>query len=234
MHLGILQCGHVPDEVANRDGPYGALYGAMFAHRDFTHTLWSVVDGDFPPGPDAADGWLVTGSRHGAYEDLAWIDRLEVLIRQIRDANIPLVGVCFGHQIIAQALGGTVEKFSGGWAVGAQDYEIGDTRLRLNAWHQDQVTAPPPGATLRGTSDFCENAVLAIGPRILTVQAHPEFPDSVVETLIDVRGHLIAPDRVEAARSHLNQPNDNRRIADWLADVLEGADATQVPLKAFP
>lgn len=226
MHLGILQCGHVPEEVADRHGAYGALYGAMLAHRGFRQTLWSVVDGEFPPGPDAADAWLISGSRYGAYEDLPWIAPLEDLIRAIRDASRPLVGVCFGHQVIAQALGGTVEKFAGGWSVGAQEYTVGDTTLRANAWHQDQVTVPPPGATLHGTSPSCAHAILAIGPRILTVQPHPEFPDDVMKTLIEVRGAALDPAAIAAATSRLDQPNDARVLADWLADVLEGADAT--------
>lgn len=231
MHLGILQCGHVPDEVAEKDGAYGALYDAMFAHRGFTQTVWSVVDGKFPPDVHAADAWLVSGSRFGAYEDLPWIPSLEDFIRAVRAADMPLVGVCFGHQIIARALGGTVQKFKDGWSVGAQHYSVGDTTLRLNAWHQDQVTTLPPGATVHGSSDFCANAILAIGPHILTVQPHPEFTDSVVETLIEVRGKAIEPDRLKAAKAALGHPDDARLIADWLADVLEGTDATQLPAR---
>lgn len=229
MHLGILQTGHVPPQVAATDGPYAKLFETLFAHRGFTQTLWSVVDGDFPDGPHAADAWLVTGSKHGAYEDHDWIPPLEELIRAIRDADIPLVGSCFGHQIIAQALGGKVEKFKDGWSVGATQYTAGARRLTLNAWHQDQVTRLPEGATVHASSDFCANAIIAIGPRILTVQPHPEFPDTVIEKLISVRGDAIAPDRIAQARSNLDQATDERLIADWLADVLEGADATATP-----
>lgn len=229
MHLGILQTGHVPAEVAASDGPYGTLFQKLFAHRGFTQTLWSVVDNEFPAGPAAADAWLITGSRHGAYEDHPWIPPLEDLIREIRDAGIPLVGSCFGHQIIAQALGGTVEKFKDGWSVGRTQYAAGDRTLTLNAWHQDQVTRLPDGATVHVTSDFCANAIMAIGPRILTTQPHPEFENSVIETLIAARGDAVEPDRVARAKTLLGQPNDNRLIADWLADVLEGADATQAP-----
>lgn len=229
MHLGILQCGHVPDEVAAGDGPYETLFRKLFAHRGYSQTLWSVVDGDFPDSPQDADAWLITGSKHGAYEDHPWIPRLEALIRDIRDAGIPMVGSCFGHQIIAQALGGKVEKFHGGWSVGRTEYKLGDRPLTLNAWHQDQVTDLPEGATVHASSDFCANAIMAVGPRILTVQPHPEFPDSVIDTLIETRGKALPPDLAENARAQLGAANDSHLIADWLADVLEGADATRPP-----
>lgn len=227
MHLGILQTGHVPTEVASTDGPYATLFRNLFAHRGFTQTLWSVVDGEFPSGPEAADAWLVTGSKHGAYEDHAWIPPLEDLIRAIRDAGVPLVGSCFGHQIIAQALGGKVEKFDQGWSVGRTQYKVGDQTLNLNAWHQDQVTRLPEGATVHASSDFCANAIVAIGPRILTTQPHPEFANSVIDTLIALKGDAVEPDRLAIAKALLTEPNDNRLIADWFADVLEGADATK-------
>lgn len=226
MHLGILQCGHVPDEVAAKDGPYATLFERLFAHRGYRQTLWSVVDNVFPEDAQAADAWLVTGSKHGAYEDHDWIPPLEHLIREIRDANLPLVGSCFGHQIIAQALGGTVEKFHDGWSVGKTSYRAGDRDLTLNAWHQDQVTALPADATVHASSDFCANAIIAIGPRILTVQPHPEFEDSVIDALITLKGGAVQPERIATAKASLGHANDNRLIADWLADVLEGADAT--------
>lgn len=229
MILGILQCGHVPDQVRDDEGPYETLYGNLVTGHGFTPKTFSVVDGHFPDGPQDADAWLVTGSKHGAYEDHAWIAPLETLLRDIRATNKPLVGICFGHQIIAQAFGGTVEKFADGWSIGRTTYRIGNTEIALNAWHQDQIVALPDGATKIGQSDFCTNAVLAYGDRILTMQPHPEFPNSVVEKLLDHRSETVPDPLKTQARADLKKPVANALIGDWIAAVLKGAPATQIP-----
>ena len=140
MLIGILQCGHAPDEVRAQHGDFDAMFANLFQSYDFTFQTWNVVDGDFPTTIDAADGWLISGSKHGAYEDHAFIPPLSDLIREIYASARPMVGICFGHQIIAQALGGHVKKFEGGWAIGRHDYSFnGHGSVTLNAWHQDQV-----------------------------------------------------------------------------------------------
>ncbi len=231
MILGILQTGHAPHEVVAKDGTYTDLFRAMLAaghdpKNPFTLRTYSVVDGDFPTGPDAVDAWLITGSKHGVYENHSWIAPLETLIRAIADARRPLVGICFGHQIIAQALGGRVEKFAGGWTVGHQTYHIGGADVTLHAWHQDQVLELPPGATRLGWSETCENAVAAYGDHILTLQPHPEFSGSVIETLIACRGANVPKDRLARATAMLGDPVDNAAIARWIADVLRGHAVT--------
>jgi GMP synthase (glutamine-hydrolysing) len=230
MILGLLQCGHVPDEVAADEGPYESLYAGLVAGHGFTLKTFSVVDGVFPDGPGAAEAWLVSGSKHGAYEDHPWIPPLEALLRDIRAAGKPLVGICFGHQIIAQAFGGTVEKFPGGWSIGRQAYRIDGTDVALNAWHQDQVTALPEGAKVIGSSEFCANAVLTYGDHVLTMQPHPEFPASVVEKLIAHRSDTVPAPLKDAATAALPAPVDNARIGDWIAAVLKGTPVAQAPL----
>ncbi|MDX5498936.1 MAG: type 1 glutamine amidotransferase [Rhodobacterales bacterium] len=218
MKIGILQTGHSPDEVRGALGDYSDMFARLLGGHGFDFVTFNVVDGDFPTGPDDADGWLITGSKHGAYEDHPWIPPLEALIRAIRDAGKPLIGVCFGHQIIAQALGGKVEKFAGGWAVGPTNYDFGDQIMTLNAWHQDQVTVLPEGAKVLASNDFCANAALAYGDTILTIQPHPEFGKPLLEGLITHRAPGVVPaDQIAAARDKLDAPLDSARFADRMA-----------------
>lgn len=222
MKIGILQTGHAPDALIGETGDYDQFFERLLAGHGFTFEVWAVVDGIFPPGPDAAEGWLITGSRYGAYEDHDWIAPLEELIRAIHAARLPMVGICFGHQIIAQALGGKVEKYDGGWSVGRVEYQTQDGPVAINAWHQDQVTELPEGARVLGSTDFCANAILAYDDTILTYQPHPEFSSDFVADLIEARGRGLVPDaQLDAALDRRNAALDTERVASDIAGFLK-------------
>ena len=218
MLIGILQTGQAPDALRDQTGDYPAFFATLLDGHGFSFRTWHVEAMAFPTSVHDADGWLITGSRHGAYEDHPFIAPLESLIRDIHAGGVPLVGICFGHQIIAQALGGEVERSTKGWAVGAQAYDFGGETLHLNAWHRDQVVAVPDGARVVGTSDFCTNAALVYDDRAFTVQAHPEFRPDFIDGLMRTRGPGLVPEGLMAeARAKLAAPMDDKAIAGRIA-----------------
>ncbi|MCG6902658.1 MAG: type 1 glutamine amidotransferase [Rhodobacter sp.] len=221
MQIGILTTGHVADSLIGDHGDYPFMFMALLDGYGFTFSSYAVVDLEFPASVHDADGWLITGSRHGAYDDLPFIAPLEQFIRDAYGARVPLVGICFGHQIIAQALGGRVEKFSGGWAVGATEYDFGDRKLMLNAWHQDQVTGLPPDARVSARNPFCENAALVYDDRAFSVQPHPEIRDDYMRGLLRKRGPGVVPDDIlGTAETRIGTPLDDRIIARQIAEFF--------------
>ncbi|MDR7126059.1 type 1 glutamine amidotransferase [Pseudotabrizicola sp. 4114] len=218
MLIGILQTGLAPEALAPTMGDYPDMFARLLDGHGFTFRTFPVVNGVFPAGVHDCDGWLITGSKHGAYEDHPWIPPLEDFIRAAFAARVPVVGICFGHQIIAQAMGGRVEKYAGGWSVGPTAYDFDGETVTLNAWHQDQVVQRPPGATVLARSGFCENAALLYDDRALTIQAHPEFQADFVDGLMKTRAIGVVPDPLlQTAATKLDTPLDDTSIAARIA-----------------
>ncbi|WP_324755054.1 type 1 glutamine amidotransferase [Roseovarius sp. Pro17] len=220
--VGILLTGHSPEDIKADLGDYDAMFADLLKGHGLTYRTYAVVDGEFPDAVQDCDSWLITGSKHGAYEPHDWIPPLEQFIRDVYDDGRPMVGICFGHQIIAQALGGTVQKYSKGWAVGRQDYLIDGQPVALNAWHQDQVTKLPADATVIGQNAFCDNAALLYGNRILTLQPHPEHTAEFFGRLAESRGRGLVPDDVlDAAIAQMDKPTQHQSVADRMAAFLK-------------
>ncbi len=231
MKIGILQTGKVPDELFEKHGDYPDMFERLLADPAFTFETWPVVDGHFPEQTDVCDGWLITGSKYGAYEDHPWIPRLEDFLRNAYAAGIPIVGICFGHQILAQALGGKVEKFEGGWSVGIEDYAIDglEDNVQVVAWHQDQVTELPsatdlpaaavangPPVAVVGSSPFCRYAALAYGDRAWSIQPHPEFSGDFMADLIETRGGILPREIAKKGVASSDRPTSSDQIADHI------------------
>lgn len=228
MKIGILCCGHLSETIATEFGTYTDLYAALLGGYGFDFASYDVVDMEFPSSVSQADGWLLTGSRYGVYDQQEFLDPLQDFVRAAYGAQVPLVGICFGHQLIAQALGGHVEKFDGGWQVGRRSYqfdELGD--LSLHAWHQDQVISPPKIARTIATNGSCRHAALRYEGPALSVQPHPEFARPIMRNMIKMRedeGNY--PEGVlDTALSSLTVPADNASVAKMLAEFFQNQHA---------
>jgi GMP synthase (glutamine-hydrolysing) len=231
--VGLLECDHVDPRFRPIAGDYVDMFRTLFARRAPAAGIELVpydVVGGVPPGdPRACDAWLCTGSRHGVGDGLAWVDDLAAFVRRVADAGVPFVGVCFGHQLLAHALGGRVGRASTGWGAGVGRIVVdGDApwmvppaaKLALHFMHQDQVVEPPPGAEVLGRADHCPVALLAVGDRMMGVQAHPEFTGPYIDALLVDRVARIGEDEVAAARAGLSQTTDEATMAAWMARVL--------------
>ena len=193
--ISFLLCdtypGLLPEGIPSHESMFFNLFRPI--NPDLTFDIYRVMDGELPEQFESETLYLIPGSNNAAYDDLPWIQALQEWIRKATVQKVPLVGICFGHQLIAQALGGCVERFDGGWGVGIREMEVLDEdmlpyfpnrKMRLIVNHHDQVMQLPEGATPLATSDFCRYDGFRIGHHILTFQGHPEFT-------VDYERHLI-------------------------------------------
>ena len=235
MKIGILETGVLRDEMVGRFDPYPVMFERFIgrAGHEFEFEAFCVIGGVMPPSIHACDGWLITGSRHGVYDKLEWMAPLEDFIRELATARMPLVGVCFGHQIIAEALDGEVVKSEKGWGVGLHQYRIEESlswmetepqQVEIYAYHQDQVVKCPAAARVFLSSEFCPFAGLSYGDSIISVQAHPEFTAAFEKFLLETYGSSVLPAAVAArARATMNGMFMvwNRTLTIMLASIFE-------------
>jgi GMP synthase (glutamine-hydrolysing) len=229
IRIGLLRMAELPDAALGVDGPMAGLYPKLFRPRTVEILDVPVHEGATPESLDDCDGWLISGSPASVYEDLEWIRTGEEIVRTALAEERPLVGICFGHQLVAQALGGRVEKAAGGWGIGAQRYETvqrlpyldGDT-VTLLASHQDQVVEVPTDATVWSTSDYCPIAGMTIGERMLTVQGHPEYSPALVSALYESRRDRLGDAAVDAAKATLTTPLSNATFAEAILRLIAG------------
>ena len=229
MRVGLLECDHVADRFLGIAGDYRDMFSRLLGAHGLEVVPVDVYRGELPISPRAFDGYVCTGSRHSAYDDLPWIHELSRFIVDVADAGVPFVGICFGHQVLAHALGGEVRRAGTGWGVGPHDTVIEQVepwmepplaRPRLQYMHQDQVVRVPDGATVLGSADHCPIAMVRAGERMLGIQAHPEFPAAYVEALMSARVDRIEADTLEVARRALTTSTDDDAVAAWITAFL--------------
>ena len=240
LKIGILETGHLSDSLKAKYGRYPEFFKRLVGPHlpEATFFSISIVDGEIADNPNQADGWIITGSRSGAYDDDPWIPPLEDFLRACMAENVPIVGICFGHQILAQAMGGKVVKSDKGWGIGIQEYQLLNhhdwmedfgTGFTIPAIHQDQVIQAPEGAQIFASSEFCPIAGLLYGdidaPKAMTLQPHPEMSAEFVADISEERlQHIIPAKTMQPALKTLSKPGDQaawgKSIASFFRQVF--------------
>ena len=230
MNIGILQCNRLREEFARQHGQYPDMFANLLQQIDPTLTFdtYDVEQANFPSHVDTCDAYLITGSSHGVNDDLPWITQLEDFIRSLHMAQKKIIGICFGHQLVAKALGGSVIKSPSGWGIGISKNTITQQKswmkpprdtFNLIISHQDQVVKLPPGTEILASNDFCPFYMIQIG-NILTIQGHPEFSKTYSQALIESRKNILDKECYEQGLQSLQLDKDDVLIAEWITHFL--------------
>ena len=236
MKIGILKTGRPPRPAIPQFGTYPDMFMELLGRDAYDWRTYAADEGEYPAAPEDCDAYIVTGSAAGVYDDDPWIGQLMEFLRAAK-GRARLVGVCFGHQAMAQAFGGQVIKSPKGWGIGEHAYDVvshepwmdgpagvGATAIRLPASHQDQVVALPPNAEVIAASEFTPMAALAYRDQpAISMQPHPEFLPAYATALIEARrGKVYAEDEADRAVASFGRPDDRARVGGWINAFLRG------------
>lgn len=239
MKIGLLQCDDVADALQSEHGNYPDMIRTLLQAADPRVELevYACHEGRIPNKPDGVDGWITTGSKCGANDDADWIGQLSEFIRTLWQTEQPLVGICFGHQLMAKSLGGRVERSKTGWGIGAYPTTLQQAepwmtpwrsnQLQLLASHQDQVVELPPQARVLAQSGFCPIYMMQVGEHFLGIQGHPEFTRAYLSDLLSARRERIDHKRLQAARHSLRQEVHDTSMAHWILNFIRRAPIHQ-------
>ena len=231
ISLAILQTDYVRSEWVAEFGEYPDMFEKIFRKCETSirfHTFDVHLE-QYPTDPDDFDAYLITGSKSSVYDTEPWIAKLIEFVKLLHGREKKLIGICFGHQLVAEALGGKVKKSSKGWGVGIHthifsempewhDRESLDFNILVS--HQDQIVRNAVGTKVLAGSDFCENAVCQLGNHILTFQGHPEFVPNYSKKIIGLRKEMIGDETSQVGLASLSIAPESERVAKWIINFI--------------
>lgn len=237
LKVCILDNDNLDPAVADTYVSYGAMTETLFAAAGvpWRFERFNTTRGEYPDSFDRYDAVLLTGSKADSFSDEPWVRTLRERTSELLRQRKKLLGICFGHQLIAHCLGADVGRAPQGWGMGRMRYEwvgatplkpsAGDTALHLLASHQDQVRSLPAGATLLARSEFCPIAAYSVADHVFCIQPHPEFVEDYSAWILSRRPESVTADRRDAVRAEMALPHDGLDVARFMRDFIEGSRA---------
>jgi len=232
FRLGILICDHVNEKLQPEFDDYAKMFNELFefveGEYEFELMFFNVVDNEFPNSINDCDAYMTSGSKSGANDNDDWIKKLEVFIRELYQANKRFVGICFGHQLLAKALGGSIGKSEKGWGIGIHTSKINSVvfddldqkELNLIVSHQDQIKELPEDTTVLYSSEFCPYSMIKVGENFIGMQGHPEFSRTYSSALMQMRKEIIPASTIRIGQESLNNKTDSKAVSQWLIEFL--------------
>ena len=232
MRLAILKTDYVRTEWVQEFGEYPDMFETVFRKCDpsiFFQTFDSQLS-EYPADLDEFDAYLITGSKSSVYDKELWIDKLMEFVRGLHAKKKNVIGICFGHQLVAEALGGKVQKSPKGWGVGVHTHRFSEIPkwhdsqshdFKILVSHQDQIISNPVGMKVLAGSEFCENAVCQLDNHILTFQGHPEFVPDYSREIIGFRKEMIGERVCQVGLDSLSLELDSVRVASWIINFIK-------------
>jgi GMP synthase-like glutamine amidotransferase len=242
IDVAVLRTDEVLPQFVGAHGDYPDMFKALLERAararkppvDVRLTFYDAREGNFPE-PEAHPAYVITGSRLSVYDDAPWIGALVDFLEEVLRVGGKVIGICFGHQLMAHFFGGLTEPAERGWAVGVQESRTvsteswmdgDDGQVNLISSHKDQVTRLPDGAKLILTSDFCPVGGFVMGDRVLTIQGHPEFQKDYSRDLMVMRREMLGEETFELGVSSLDKDIDNDRVGHWILNFIGASGET--------
>ncbi|MEB0041494.1 MULTISPECIES: amidotransferase [unclassified Pseudomonas] len=227
LRICILETDVLRPELVDQFQGYGQMFERLFSRQPIAaqFSIYNVMHGVYPADDEQFDAYLVTGSKADSFGSEPWIQTLKTYLLQRFERGDKLLGICFGHQLLALLLGGKTERATQGWGVGTHRYTLAPAapwmtpaidNLTLLISHQDQVTALPDNATVIASSEFCPFAAYHINHQVLCFQGHPEFIHDYSRALLDIRQQALGDDIYSNAIASLEHEHQGTTVAEWM------------------
>ncbi|HZJ94881.1 MAG TPA: amidotransferase [Thiopseudomonas sp.] len=245
LQVCILEADDLHPSLESEFVSYGQMFQRLFSGQgvDVACQIFNVVAGQYPANGQRFDAYLVTGSKADSFANDPWIVTLREYLAERYQSGDVLLGVCFGHQILALVLGGTTQRSDKGWGIGMHRYRLkhkpawlteAEDEFQLLISHRDQVTDLPEQATLLASSEFCENAGFVVGQQVLCFQGHPEFTHEFSRGLLKLRESIYCPEHFQQAKQSLACEHDGQLVAQWMLSFVQTAKEHTAALAENP